>query len=225
MSKQPTGVEAVDKALKVIDCFKEHKELTLTEISKLTKFYKSTVFRIIGSLTNSSYLIKDFDGKYCLGPSFHKLKIDYGRSSFLKENIQKELEIISNQSNETAAFFIKQKENRICMLTKLPDKIIKHNLEVGDTRPLDKGSSGKIISAFMNLKIKNKEDILNKHYAISIGDRDQEIGSVSVPLITSKDKFLGSITVSGHISNFNKKNCLRFLSILNKSRNKLEQTI
>ncbi len=32
MSKQPTGVEAVDKALNVIDCFREHKELTLTEI-------------------------------------------------------------------------------------------------------------------------------------------------------------------------------------------------
>ncbi len=225
MTKQPIGVQSVDKALKVIDCFRHQKELTLTEISKLTKFYKSTVFRIIGSLIKSNYLVKDLDGKYSLGPSFHKLIIDYQRPSFLKDNIQKELDYISSQSNETAAFFIKQKDLRVCLLKKLPDKIIKHHLEVGDTRPLDKGSSGRLISAFMNLKIKNKEEILNKGYDISLGDRDQEIGSVSVPLITKKDKFLGSITVSGHISNFTKKNCLRFISILNKSRNKLETSI
>jgi DNA-binding IclR family transcriptional regulator len=129
------------------------------------------------------------------------------------------------KSNETASFFVKQKNYRTCLITSEPNKPIKHTIQTGLKRPLDKGSSGHVLSSFHNLPIKNKETILKNQYSMSFGERDREIASVSVPVIPTKNKILGSLTITGHISNFNKKNCLSFLNILRLSRIKIEKKL
>ena len=51
MDKKNTGVEAVDKALQILNAFSEKREeLTLTEISKQINQYKSTTSRLCASL-------------------------------------------------------------------------------------------------------------------------------------------------------------------------------
>ena len=62
------------------------------------------------------------------------------------------------KSNETASFFVKQKNYRTCLITSEPNKPIKHTIQTGLKRPLDKGSSGHVLSSFHNLPIKNKID-------------------------------------------------------------------
>jgi DNA-binding IclR family transcriptional regulator len=60
---------------------------------------------------------------------------------------------------------------------------------------------------------------------MSFGERDREIASISVPIFRTKKQFLGALTVTGHISNFNKKNCLNFLNILRSSKIKIEKKL
>ena len=60
---------------------------------------------------------------------------------------------------------------------------------------------------------------------MSFGERDREIASVSVPIFRTKKQFLGSLSVTGHISNFNKKNCLYFLYVLRCSKIKIEKKL
>ena len=60
---------------------------------------------------------------------------------------------------------------------------------------------------------------------MSYGERDREIASVSVPVIPTKNKILGSLTITGHISNFNKKNSIFFLNILRSSKTKIEKKL
>ena len=51
------GVEAVDKALQILNSFTEKREeLTLTEISKIINQYKSTTSRLCSSLLNYGYI-------------------------------------------------------------------------------------------------------------------------------------------------------------------------
>ena len=51
MDKKNAGVEAVDKALQILNAFSEKREeLTLTEISKQINQYKSTTSRLCTSL-------------------------------------------------------------------------------------------------------------------------------------------------------------------------------
>ena len=220
------GVEAVNKALEILNCFTEKREeLTLTQLSEITGNYKSTTLRLSRSLENFGYLEREIGGKYKLGPAINRLINVYDSSFNFNALIQKQLEEISRVTNETASFFVRQRSNRICILTSEPAKVIKHTVQIGTLKPIDKGASGHILSAYHDLKIKNKDIIKINGYSMSFGERDKEIASVSVPLMSKSIKILGALTITGHISNFNKKNSLRFLNILRLSKTKIEKEL
>ena len=81
------------------------------------------------------------------------------------------------------------------------------------------------MSAYNNLEIKDKDDVLKNGYAMTFGERDSEMASISVPIFRKKNQILGALSVGGHISNFNKKNCIRFLNVLRSSRVKIEKNL
>ena len=60
---------------------------------------------------------------------------------------------------------------------------------------------------------------------MTFGERDPEMASVSVPIFRKKNQILGALTIAGHISNFNKKNCISFLNVLRSSRVKIEKNL
>jgi|TARA_Y100000389_G_C17334726_1_gene450012 DNA-binding IclR family transcriptional regulator len=223
-TKNIIGVEAVNKALEILNCFTERNEaLTITKIANITGDHKSRISRISKSLENFGYIRKINSGEFKIGHSISRLYEIYDTSFNFKNSIKSELDFISGKLNETASLFVKQKDWRVCIQTSEPKKIIKHSIQIGTKKPLDKGSSGHILSAYHNLEIRDKEKILKQGYSMSFGERDREIASISVPIFRTKKQFLGSLTVTGHISNFNKKNCLYFLNILRSSKIKIEK--
>ena len=225
-NKNVIGVEAVNKALEILNCFTEKNEtLTVTKIANITGDHKSRISRISKSLENFGYIRKINSGEFKIGHSISRLFEVYDSSFNFKNSIKSELDFISDKLNETASFFVKHKEWRICIQTSEPKKLIKHSIEIGAKKPLNKGSSGHILSAYHDLQVEDKEKILKQCYSMSFGERDREIASVSVPIFRTKKQFLGSLTVTGHISNFNKKNCLYFLNVLRSSKIKIEKKL
>ena len=224
--KNIIGVDAVNKALEILNCFTEKNEsLSITKIANITGDHKSRISRISKSLENFGYIRKVSNGEFKIGHSIPRLYEIYDTSFNFKNSIKSELDFISAKTNETASFFVKQKESRVCIQTSEPNKIIKHSIQIGAKKPLNKGSSGHILSAYHDLLIENKETILKQGYSMSFGERDREIASISVPIFRTKKQFLGALTVTGHISNFNKKNCLNYLNILRSSKIKIEKKL
>lgn len=225
-NKNVIGVDAVNKALEILNCFTEKNEsLSITKIANITGDHKSRISRISKSLENFGYIRKIRNRKFKIGHSISRLYEIYDSSFNLKNSIKSELDFISGKTNETASFFVKQKESRVCIQTSEPKKIIKHSIQIGAKKPLKKGSSGHILSVYHDLLIENKETILKQGYSMSFGERDREIASISVPIFRTKKQFLGALTLTGHISNFNKKNCLNFLNILRSSKIKIEKNL
>lgn len=224
--KNIIGVDAVNKALEILNCFTEKNEsLTITKIANITGDHKSRISRISKSLENYGYIRKISSGEFKVGHSIPRLFEVYESSFNLKNSIKSELDFISSKTNETASFFVRQKDVRVCIQTNEPKKLITHSVTIGTKKPLNKGSSGHILSAYTDLEIKNKDKILKNGYSMSFGERDPEMASVSVPIFRKKKQFLGALTVSGHISNFNKKNCIYFLNILRLSKIKIEKKL
>ena len=76
------GVAAVERALSILDAFTDQDpQLTLGELAKRTKMYKSTVLRLARSLENYGYLVRAEDGMYRLGSKLLKLGSLYQRHS------------------------------------------------------------------------------------------------------------------------------------------------
>ena len=220
------GVEAVDKALQILNSFTEKREeLTLTEISKIINQYKSTTSRLCSSLLNYGYIERLPNKKFKLGTAISRLINVYDDTFHINHLIQKQLNFIKDKTNETASFWIKSDNYRICIMKSEPEKDMKHNLVLGQPRSLEKGSSGHIISTYYDLNNINKSKVLKNEYSISHGEIDPEKASVTVPVLSKHKTLLGALSVSGHVSNFNKRNTFEFLNILRNSRFQLEKQV
>tara|TARA_B100000035_G_C20958960_1_gene535579 strand:+ start:335 stop:1015 length:681 start_codon:yes stop_codon:yes gene_type:complete len=225
MNKKKSGVESVDKALSILDCFvKPRQELSLTELSNSTNNYKSTTLRLCESLEKFNFLEKDINKKYKLGNGIDRLYSVYDNSFNYREEIQQELHSLCKETNETVSFFIKQKNLRVCILNSIPNKFIKHVTEIGVPKPLKRGASGKIVSVYNNIAVENYKLIRKRGYQIELEVQGEEFASIATPLFLGK-KFLGAIGITGHISNFDKKNCLKFVKLLKHSCSKLEKKL
>ena len=225
MSKKNHGVEAVDKALNILNCFtRPRQELSLTEIANVTNNYKSTALRLCESLEKFNFLKKEINKKYKLGNGIERLYSLYDRSFNYIDEIQNELHHLCKLTNETVSFFIKQKNFRICVSNSIPRKFIKHVTEIGVPKPLTRGASGKIVCAYNNLPVENYKLIKKRGYQIELEVQGKEFGSIATPLFVNS-KFLGAIGITGHISNFGKKNCLKFVKLLKQSCSKLEKKL
>ena len=125
-NKNIIGVDAVNKALEILNCFTEKNEsLSITKIANITGDHKSRISRISKSLENFGYIRKIRNGEFKIGHSISRLYEIYDSSFNLKNSIKSELDFISGKTNETASFFVKQKESRVCIQTSEPKKIIK----------------------------------------------------------------------------------------------------
>ena len=90
MNKKNAGVEAVDKALQILNAFREKREeLTLTEISKQINQYKSTTSRLCTSLLKFGYIERLPSKKYKLGNAINRLINVYDETFHINDLIQK----------------------------------------------------------------------------------------------------------------------------------------
>ena len=89
MKKINLGVEAVDKALQILNAFSEKREeLTLTEIAKQISQYKSTTYRLCSSLLKFGYIERLQNKKYKLGNAINRLINVYDDTFHINNLIQ-----------------------------------------------------------------------------------------------------------------------------------------
>ena len=102
------GVAAVDRALSILDAFAEHdQKLTLAEISKRTKLYKSTVLRLTKSLEKFGYLRRSEEGAYRLGSKVLFLGSLYQRHFRTLDLVPQVLRQMVEELQEGASLYVR----------------------------------------------------------------------------------------------------------------------
>jgi len=216
------GVESVDRALKILDCFSaETQEISLADLSRATDFYKSTILRLTTSLERFGYLVRGDSGLFRLGPTAWRIGSCYRQSFNLADILRPELKVLCEATNETASFYIREGNSRICLYRFEPSRAIRHSISEGASMPLDRGASGKLISAYSGEQSNNSKDIRHDGYVISLGERDPEVAAVSVPLIRKSGDLVGALAISGLISRFDDEACEFHVSALLESQKRL----
>lgn len=129
-------VEAVERALTVMDAFNaEHESLGLSELARITGFYKSTLLRLLGSLERFDYVRRGSDGQWRLGMRPVQLAQRHAPSRQLAALMQPLLNQLAEGTGETAALLIKQDSDICCLLSALPSAALRHELLPGDRWP------------------------------------------------------------------------------------------
>jgi DNA-binding IclR family transcriptional regulator len=192
------GVEAVDRALTILGAFREGADgLTLHEVAQSTGFYKSTILRLCASLERFGYLHRSTDGRFRLGAGCLRLGSIYQSEFRLDRWIRPALETLAIQTHETASFYVREGEMRVCLFRRNSTRSIRHNVEEGSRLPLDRGAPGLILLAFAGDAGARFVDIRRNGYAVTLGGRDPDAAAVSVPVFAYGGVLSGALAVTG----------------------------
>lgn len=201
-----TGVAAVERALAILECFEAGQDsLSLKTLSDRTGLYKSTILRLSTSLEKYGYLRRREDGHFQLGPTLWRLGVQYRNRFDAAAHIRPVLKHLSEATGESASFYVRDGDVRICLIRHNSSQPIRHHLDEGARLPLDRGAAGRLIRAYTERGPHEDADAIKRDgHAVSLGERDPDTASIAVPVLSAEGAFLGALVVSGLSSRFDK---------------------
>lgn len=198
-----SGVEAVDRALSILETFSDgSRSLSLTELSQRTGYYMSTLLRLCASLERFGYIHRGEDNLFRLGPSLLRLGALYQSAFDLADYVRPALAELVEKTSETAAFYIRDGNQRICLYRLQSKRAMRHHVEEGAILPLDRGASARILVAYTGGKGPIYDKVRRDGYYVSLGERDPDVGSVAAPVFASRGAFVGSLSLAGMRSRY-----------------------
>jgi DNA-binding IclR family transcriptional regulator len=194
-------VEAVERALALLECFSDGSEsLSLAQLAERTDMYRSTILRLAGSLQRNGYLTRSADGQFRLGATLWRLGSLYERSFKLADYVRPVLADVAGQVDETAAYYIREGEHRICLYRHEPRQSLRHHQDEGAELPLDRGAGGHILTAYTTGTGEFYENVRAAGFYISMGERNPEAAAVAVPVFGVQHQFMGALGVIAALS-------------------------
>ena len=222
------GVDAVERAFQVLDCFDGSvANLSLADLSRRTGLYKSTILRLSVSLERFGYVVRREDGRFRLGPTTWRLGAAYRRSFDVAEIVRPELKALSDATNETASFYVRDGDSRVCLYRSEPPRAIRHSIAEGARMPLDRGASGRVLLAHSSGEPPRADTARIKEagYAVSLGERDPEVASIAMPVFDNEGWLRGAVAVSGLITRFQDERQPPLIAALRQSQARLTAQI
>jgi DNA-binding IclR family transcriptional regulator len=215
-------VEAVERALSIIECFsREHVELSLAQLSEETGLYKSTILRLCGSLERYGYIVRKASGHFRIGPSLWRLGSLYSRSFEQSEIIRPELKRLVDETKETASFYVQDANDRICLYREVSPHSLRFDLDEGARLPMDKGAAAHVLRAYSGHAQPENSAIRSVGYALSDSDRTPQVAAVAVPVFDKFGGFRGAIGLSGPSFRFDQTARERALDSLKAAASRL----
>ena len=191
-------VETVEKALSILEAFSNEKiSLTLTEIAAETGLYKSNVSRLAASLERFGYLKRDPNRRYRLGPALWRLGSLYRRSFELGESVRPVLRQLVQDTGETASFYVRDQDERLCLYRENSPNSVRHHLEEGARLTIHSGAAGHVLAAFTLGDSAAKAHLERDGSCISQGERNPQIAAVAAPVFDATGQIYGAVSVSG----------------------------
>lgn len=192
------GVAALDRAIAILNAFTpQDRTLSLAEIAARTGLYKSTILRLMGSLIRGQLLERLPDGFYRIGAGAFRLGAIYQRSVAAADILLPIMRDLAEESGESVAFYAPAGELRTCLYRIESKHPIRYHVREGDVLPLDVGSGGRVLAAFLGKSGELYETIRRQYHYVSLGDRDPDTAGLSAPVFGPAAALIGAITLAG----------------------------
>jgi DNA-binding IclR family transcriptional regulator len=192
------SVVAVTRALRLLEAFgMTDAQLTLADLSRSTGMHKTTVLRMARTLAAEHYLVHKEDGSWRLGRAAGWLGACYQATFNVHDVVEPVLRELALQTGESASFYVREGNQRTCLVRVEGPQAIRHHVRVGAALPLNLGAPGRVILAFTGEAGEPYETIRRRGYHLSMGEREPEVSSVSAPVFGLHWRLLGSVCISG----------------------------
>nr|WP_312578484.1 IclR family transcriptional regulator [Sedimentibacter sp.] len=212
MEGKNSPTRSVERALEILECFLDHKELTLSQISEKTNLSPSTAHRIISTLQSKHFLERDTGSKKIfLGNKINQLstKLPNDTHDELKKVSYRHMLKLNEKYNENVRLFILDGEYKLCIAVVESTRSLRQIIRIGERHLLVSGAAGKIFLAYMDAGRRNEiikdtrlndldfEKIIEKGYALSIGEREEGLVGIASPIKNEHGKTVAVLSFSG----------------------------
>jgi len=233
-------VEALLKALKILDCFEIHPALSLKQLSEMTGLNKSRIIRFCGTLESKRYLFRDSENHcYGLGSRLLSLGKAFERRNTLISLARPILKELAQSTGESASLHVIDGLQRLCLAREEGTYSIRYAISEGQHLPLHAGAGSKILLAYASEDL-NRQFIENQNlqkltpttiidpeefrkefdlirsrgYAFSAGERDPDAGALAAPVYDHEKKACAAIGITGPLNRFVPENHKAYLQHL-----------
>ncbi|UNK19251.1 IclR family transcriptional regulator [Paenibacillus sp. N3/727] len=238
MEDRKLTVRAVERALDILMCFTKNHELALTEISSLIGLHKSTVHRLMTTLEEKGFVVRDSrTDKYRLGMKIWELSTHLSHSDDPAVLLLPAMESLRDRLGETVSLYLRDGAERIRIQAVQSNQAIRRVAQVGTRLPLSVGASSKVLVAYASpsdqeelLNLPNWPDVVDKEqyrrqlveivekgYAISIEEREPGAAAVSVPIIDRSGKIAAALSMSGPVNRLSAETLREYAPVLKEA--------
>jgi IclR family transcriptional regulator, KDG regulon repressor len=211
---------AVERSLDVLLCFLQRSTLSLTEISEITQLHKSTVYRLLATLTEKGFLQRDPETeKYRLGRRIWELSLKLDASDDPAVLFLAEMERLRDKIEETVSLYVRDGAERIRIQAAESQQAIRRVAPVGVRLPVIVGASGKVLMAYSEQAtvepfiqaadwaneaereqyIAQLAKIVQSGFAISVEEREKGTAAIAVPVLDRGQKLIAALAISGPV--------------------------
>lgn len=193
----PGGAQAVDRALSLLSAFRSGDgALTLAELAARTRLYKSTALRLLASLEHAGLLQREAEGRYALGAELTRLAALRNAGFSMQAQLQPLLQALVEQTQESAAFHVRQGDQRLCLLRVDSPQLLRDHVRAGDLLPLERGAGGRVLLAFGGQRGKLYEQIRREGWVQLSDDRVPGLTGISAPVWSAEGTLAGALTLT-----------------------------
>lgn len=225
------GTTTADRVADILFAFVSGPaSLGVSEVARDLGVSKAVVHRIFQSLLSRKFLQIDSKTRaYRLGPSAAALGARALRDLDMRRAAQPILESLRDKTGETTTLTELVGDSRVYLDQFESRQSIRMTVELGRPHALHAGGSGKSILAFLppqrqdeliargldqvtSATITNPADlrielveVARNGFAVSLGERQHDAGSVAAPVFGSAGQVIGSISVCGPVGRFDEE--------------------
>ncbi|UYZ14598.1 IclR family transcriptional regulator [Brevibacillus sp. WF146] len=218
MEEPKTNVRAVERALDILLCFTDSTDLGLSEIASRLSLHKSTVHRLLATLENKGFLIRDAQTeKYRLGFRIWELSANLTHSDDPATVLLPEMERLRDLVGETVSLYVRDGNERIRIQAVQSNQPIRRVAPIGARMPLFVGASSKVLVAYAEPEVleavlndpewpesidreaylEQLEQIRAQGFATSVEERELGAAAVAAPIFNRNGKLVAAIAASG----------------------------
>jgi len=211
-SRMHSVAGGAERTLFVLYTLAQHGEpISVNQLAKITDLAVSTLYRQLNLLKSWGF-VQESDATYMPGPTCLQLAWGFDQSSWLVRESLPEMQNLSDKTNETVGLMVAVAEQVVCLEMVESKHSLRCTFVKGKGLSLLHGASAKSLLAFLpesrrsnvlqqceaELQHQLQQEIVQiqeQGFATSFGEVDEGVWGVSVPLLSSAAKLLGTVTL------------------------------
>jgi DNA-binding IclR family transcriptional regulator len=198
-------VASAERTLTLLSAFRKGDgAVSLAELSARTGLVKSTIMRLAVSLEAHGYLARLPDGGYRLEAELLRLGAIYQQSFRLEAQVAPVLERLVAATGESAAFYIRRGEQRLCLFRVDSPQRLRLHVRAGDLLPMDESAIARVLRLF-TVEALAGEAAATVFPLFTSGAHDPHAAGMAAPVFGAEEAFVGALTLSGPVTRFTRE--------------------